>query len=66
MNVFKAKTALSAQFDFTVALTTIYWSTFARLEGYFGIFATLGAYSREHLSLRPVAIAVTPVAFCPS
>jgi len=62
MYVLKGKVALSAYFDCIVAIATIYWSTFARLERYFGVFATLGASCGEHLTLGPVAGATVSVA----
>ena len=55
MYVLKVKLALSALSGLTVALATIHRSTFAGLEWYFGVFATLGAYCREHLASGPVA-----------
>ena len=60
MYVLKVKLALSAQSDFTVALTAIYWSTFAGLKRHFGILAALGAYSGKHLASGSVtAISAT-------
>jgi hypothetical protein len=61
MYVLKGKVALPAYFDRIVAIATIYWSTFARLERYFGVFATLGASCGEHLPLGPVAVATVSV-----
>ena len=55
------KLALVAQFSLTVALATIYWSTLAGFERYFGFLATLGTYCREHLPLGPVTGATTSV-----
>ena len=67
MYILKSKLALSTQADLIVAIATIYWSAFAGLERYFGLFATLGAYCGEHLPLGPVAIATataTSVTLC--
>jgi hypothetical protein len=62
MHVLKVK-GLSTQASLGVAVAAIYRSAFAGLKRDFGFFATLGAYCREHLPLRPVAIATISVAF---
>jgi len=59
---FKSKLAWSAQPDRIVAIATIYRSIFAGLEWNLGSFSTLGAYCRKHFALRPVAIAIIPIA----
>ncbi len=64
MYVLKVKLALSAQFDFSVALATIHWSTLTGLERYFGFLTALGAYCREHLASGPVAVAIISVTLC--
>jgi hypothetical protein len=64
MYVLKVKLALSAHFDFIVALATIYRSTFSRLERYFGFLTALGAYCWEHLAPGPVAVAIVSVTLC--
>jgi hypothetical protein len=51
----KIKLALYAQSNLTVALTTVNWSTIARLKRYFGVFAALGAYCGKHLASRLIA-----------
>jgi hypothetical protein len=53
---------LSTYSDFSVAIAAIHWPVLAWLEWHFGLLATLSAYSREHLALRPVAIAIATVA----
>jgi hypothetical protein len=52
---------LSVNFVFSIAIATIHWSTFTWLERYFGVFATLGANCREHLTSGTVAIATVSV-----
>ena len=64
MYVLEVKLAFSVQSDFTVALTTIYWSTLAGLERYLGILTALGAYCWEHLASGPVAVAIISVTLC--
>ena len=61
MYTLKVKPVLSTDSDFTVAIAAVHRSVAARFEGYFGVFATLGTYRREHLALGPVAIAVATV-----
>jgi hypothetical protein len=61
MYALKVKTALSTLSDFAVAIATIYRLVPARFKRYLGIFATLGAYCREHLAWGPIAIAATSV-----
>ncbi len=60
----RSELALSALSDFTVALTTINWSTFAGLKRHFGVFAALGAYRGEHLASRPIAEAIILITIC--
>jgi hypothetical protein len=55
---------LSILSDFAVALATVDWSAFSRLEGDFGFLTALGAYRREHLTPGPVAVAIITVALC--
>jgi hypothetical protein len=62
MYVFKARLKLSAHSDFIVTVATIYWSTFAGLERYFGFPTTLGAHCWEHLASHPVTVALISVA----
>ena len=64
MYALKLKPALSANFDFTVAIATVHRSTTAGFKGYLGIFATLGAYCREHLALGSVTRATILMALC--
>ena len=64
MYALKLKLALSADSDFTVAIATVHRSTTAGFKGYLGIFATLGAYCREHLALGSVTRAIIPMALC--
>ena len=61
MYALRVKLALSAQFDLTVAIATIYWPTLAGFERYLSVFATLGAFHREHLPLGPVAAVATSI-----
>ena len=44
--------------DLAVAITAVYWSTLAGLEGHLGLFAALGTYRREHLPRTPAIIAI--------
>jgi hypothetical protein len=60
----KFKLALPAQFDFVVALATIYRSTFTGLERYLGLLTTLGTCYRKHLAPGPIAVAIIPVTLC--
>jgi len=64
MHVFKVTLTLSAHSDFTVAITTVYRTISAGLEWYFGVFATLGAYCREHRALGPSTIAIVTETLC--
>ena len=64
MYVLKVKLALFVQSDLIVALTTIHRSTFAGLERYFGVFATLSAYGGEHLASGSVAVTIISITLC--
>ena len=46
----RSQTSLSGRSDFSVAITTVHWLITARFKRYFGVFATLGACSGEHLA----------------
>ncbi len=58
----KNKLAGSAQPDLIVAIAAIHRPIFAGLEWYLSSFPTLGTYRRKHFALRPVAIAIIPIA----
>jgi hypothetical protein len=60
----KFRLALPAQFDFAVAVATIYWPALTGLERYLGFLTTLGTCYREHLTPGPVAVAIIPVTLC--
>jgi len=55
---------LSTRSCFTEAITAIYRSVFAWLEGYFSFLATIGAYCREHLAWGSIAVAIASVPLC--
>ncbi len=59
---FQSKLAGSAQSDLIVAIAAIYRPIFAGLKWHLGSFFTLGAYRRKHFALRPIAIAIIPIA----
>ena len=55
MYALKAKPALSAGSDFTVAIATVHRLVPTRFKGYFGVFAALSAFSGKHLAPGPIA-----------
>jgi hypothetical protein len=54
---------LSVASYFAETIAAVNWLVPTRLEGYFGIFATLGAYRREHLSRGTVAAVTVALSF---
>ena len=63
MYALKVKPALSADFDFTVAIATVHWFVTAGFKGYLSILTALCTFYREHLSrLGLVARAATSIA----
>ena len=64
MYVLKVKPALSAGFDFTVAIATVHRFVTAGFKGHLSILTALGAFCREHLPLGSVARATVSVTFC--
>ncbi len=57
----KVKPALSADFDFTVAIATVHRFVTTGFKGYLSILAALGAFCREHLPLGSVARAAVSI-----
>src|SRR4030042_5737448 len=64
MYALKAKPALSAGSDFTVAIATVHRLVTAGFKRYLGILAALGAFYREHLTTLSIARAAVSVALC--
>jgi hypothetical protein len=47
-----------------VAIATIDRPAIGRRKRYFGLFAALGAYGREHLAREPIAVATISIPLC--
>jgi len=54
--------SLSTRSHFTVAIVTVNRPVIAWFKGYFGVFATLSTYHREHLARGSIAVATTSIA----
>jgi hypothetical protein len=63
VSFFRRAVPLAVRPDFAEAFAAIYGPAFTGLEGYFGLFAALGADRRVHLARLAAATGTVPLGF---